>query len=150
DGMTMAFAPVNTDAVASAGGGLGLYGSPPRTFTCFEINTWRVQGLGTRAEQGDCASGKHVTFAFDWINPQIEYSAREAAVNGTPEKGGPKIGQVLPPPGMTIVNGGWYRYQWNADGATNTMTVYVTGLEERNKQFRNVEVLKVTFARNPI
>jgi Bacterial lectin len=147
DGATLAFAPAETDAVGGAGGELGLASGPIETFTCFEINTWHGQGL---AQIGDCTTGRHVTFAFDVINPDVEESNRTLGRKGTPEKEGFKIGQTLPPPGMTLVNGGWYRYQWNADGATNTMTVYVTGLEERNKQFRNVEVLKVTFARNPI
>jgi hypothetical protein len=149
DGLTLVFARAETDTVGSGGGSLGLH-SGPDTFTCFEINTFGPQGLEGEKRGLDCLSGKHVTFAFDWIDPRTEIAQRLVRQNGTPEKGGAKIGQVLPPPGMTIVNGGWYRYQWNADGATNTMTVYVTGLEARNKQFRNVEVLKVKFARSPI
>jgi hypothetical protein len=149
DAMTMVFAPVATDAVGASGGALGLVGGVD-TFTCFEINTWWEQDRDRPAAERDCASGKYAAFAFDWISPQIEYSNRLPGENGTPEKGGPKIGQVRPPAGLQIVNGGWYRYQWNADGATNTMSIYVTGLEERNKQFQKVEVLKVKFPKNPI
>lgn len=152
DGATLAFAPgaAGADIPPTSGGNLGLYGGPLDTFVAFEINTWHLQGLGTEQEMNDCRSGKHVTFAFDVINPEVPYSGRTEGQSGTPEKGGAKIGQVLPPHGMTIVNGGWYRYQWNVDGATNTMSVYVTGLEERNKQFQRTKVLEVKFLKNPI
>jgi len=46
---------------------------------------------------------------------------------------------------MKLVNGGFYRYQWNVDGVNNTMTVYVTGLEESNKQFQKVKVIEAKF-----
>src|SRR5262249_34903773 len=58
------------------------------------------------------------------------------------DRGGARIGQVNPPPGLRIVNGGLYRYQFNADGATNTLTLYVTGLEQGNRQFQTVKVLE--------
>jgi hypothetical protein len=40
------------------------------------------------------------------------------------------------------VNGGFYRYQWNV-APDSTMTVYVTGLSDGNKQFQKVKVLEV-------
>lgn len=146
DGVTMAFAPVETDAMGGGGGALGLYGGAIETFTAFEINTWRDQSI---ADRGTCATGKFETFAFGVVTPDTD-AGRTPGVNGTPAEGGAKIGQVLPPAGMKIVNGGFYRYQWNADGVNNTMSVYVTGLDENNKQFQKVKVLEVKFPKNPI
>jgi len=143
DGLTLVFAPAEIDTVGGGGGSLGLH-SGPDTFTCFEINTFGPQGLEGETRGVDCLSGKHVTFAFDWIDPRTEIAQRLARLNGTPEKGGAKIGQVLPPPGMTIVNGGWYRYQWNV-AENGTMTVTITGLEEGNGKFRKAKVLEVKF-----
>jgi len=136
DGVALAFAPVETDAVGSGGGGLGLFGL--EQFTAFEINTYHGQGLG----EGDCMDGGNVTFAIDMVNPNTD--ASRGGERGTPETGGAKIGQVLPPDGMRIVNDDFYRYQWNV-AADGTMSVYVTGLGDRNKQFQKVKVLEVKF-----
>jgi len=153
DGFAMSFADVaDPDTMKGGGGGsLGLFGGDVETFTAFEINTWRGQGLGTEdernADPGGCAEGsKSVTFAFDVINPKVENNARGVFDDerGTPDKGGAKIGQVNPPAGMKIVNGGWFRYQWNVD-ADGTMSVFVTGLEDSNKQFQKVKVLETKF-----
>lgn len=135
DGLAMVFAPVETDAMGSGGGGLGIFGL--EQFTAFEINTYQGQGFG------DCASGLHVTFGFDVIHPNTDQT-RSGGDRGTPEAGGAKIGQILPPTGMNIVNGGFYRYQWNV-APDGTMSVYVTGLEESNKEFQKVKVLEVKF-----
>lgn len=151
DGVTMAFAPVETDAMGGGGGSLGLYGGAIETFTAFEINTWRGAGLGNDDERGNCVSGKHETFAFGVVNPNYGDPGRmQDGIPNTPDTGGAKINQVVPPAGMKIVNGGFYRYQWNADGVNNTMSVYVTGLDENNKQFQKVKVLEVKFPKNPI
>ena len=64
--------------------------------------------------------------------------------NENPQRGGMKLGQVGFPQGLKLVNGGTYRYQWNVDGATNMMTVYITGLDENNKQFQKVKVTQIT------
>jgi hypothetical protein len=136
DGVALSFAPVETDAVGNGGGGLGLFGL--EQFTAFEINTYHGQGLG----EGDCTEGGNVTFAYDVVNPDTD--ASRGGERGTPETGGAKIGQVLPPDRMRIVNDGWYRYQWNV-AEDGTMAVYVTGLEEHTKQFQKVKVLEVKF-----
>lgn len=147
DGFTLAFAPVAKDAKSAEGmgGGLGLFGSI-ETFTAFEENTWHAQGLGSEEEKQNCMADKHVTFAMDVVHPGTD-NERLPGMNGTPEKGGAKIGQVLPPDGMKVVNGGWYRYQWNA-AENGTMAVYATGLDPGNKKFQKVKILEVKFPDN--
>jgi hypothetical protein len=147
DGFTLAFAPVAKDATSAEGmgGGLGLFGSI-ETFTAFEVNTWHAQGLGSEEEKQNCMADKHVTFAMDVVHPGTD-NERMPGMNGTPEKGGAKIGQVLPPEGMKVVNGGWYRYQWNV-AENGTMTVYATGLDEQNKKIQKVKILEVKFPDN--
>jgi hypothetical protein len=105
DGLSINFAPVETDAEGAAGGSLGIFGGEIETFTSFEVNTWRGQGLGEDGDFSSCTSGRHETFAFNVIHPNVTESARSAGTNGTPEEGGPKIGQTLPPAGAKIVNG---------------------------------------------
>jgi hypothetical protein len=149
DGVAMVFAPVETDAQGGGGGSLGLFGLDQ--FTAFEVNTWRGQGLGTDDEKNDGESCtkfmKHITFAFDVINANTE--SDRTSGGGTPDAGGPKIGQVLPPTGMKIVNGGFYRYQWNV-AENGDMAVYVTGLSDSNKQFQKVKVLEAKGVKNGI
>jgi Bacterial lectin len=143
DGMTLAFANADLTAVGAGGGSLAIFNAKKAApdFIAFEINSWRDQGLGTAAEKSDCPnSGKNETFAFDVIRGG---NAKDRGGNPSdPATGGGKIGQLNPPPGMKLVNGGAYRYQWNVDGATNTMTLYVTGLEGANRQFQKVKVLE--------
>jgi hypothetical protein len=148
DGFTLAFAPVNKDTISAEGmgGGLGLFGGTIETFTALEVNTWNGQGLGTEEEMQNCMSGKHVTFAFDVIHPGTD-TERNPNMNGTSEKGGAKIGQVVPPEAMKVINGGWYRYQWNV-AENGTMTVYATGLDEENKKVQKAKVLEVKFPDN--
>jgi hypothetical protein len=147
--VALCFAPVEQDAIGGGGGGLGISGI--ETLTAFDINTWRGQGLGTddeRNAEDSCTSvGKHETFSFDVVTPDVENPGRSGGVNGTPEAGGTKIGQTLGPQGFKLVNGGWYRYQWNAL-ADGTMAAYVTGLEDSNKQFQKVKLLEVKFPNN--
>jgi hypothetical protein len=144
DGFAMAYVNVDdTSTIGGGGGNIGLFGLDQ--FTAFEVNTWRGQGLGTADERGDCVVGKHVTFAFDVVSPSLDTNGRNGGENGDPSTGGAKIGQVVPPSGMTIVNGGFYRYQWNA-AEDGTMTVYATGLSDGNKQFQKVKVLEVKLA----
>jgi hypothetical protein len=150
DGAAMVFARADTEAKGTAGHNLGLFEGPFDTFASFEISTWRLQGLAVGPEAENCHSGKHVTFAFDLCDPSRDRPTREPGQAGTPEEGGAKIGQTLPPEGMTLVNDGWYRYEWHVDGAAKSMTVYVTGLEASNQQFQNVKVLEVRFPRSPI
>jgi hypothetical protein len=152
DGFALVFAPVETDFIGNWGGSLGLCENEAliRQFVALEVNTWREQGLGTASEQATCASGKHETFALDVLTPEMRRTelARTQG-GGTPQKGGFKIGQVLPPAGLRIVNGGWYRYQWNA-GQDGTMALYVTGLDDANRAFQMVKVLEVKMAWNPL
>jgi hypothetical protein len=142
DGFAMVFGNVDDPkTVAGGGGAMGLFGGDISQFTAFEINTWRGQGLGDDDERADCKVGKHVTFAFDVINSGTDSSRTEGQDPSDPNAGGAKIGQVVPPDGMTIVNGGWFRYQWNV-ATDGTMSVYVSGLGDSNKQFQKVKVLE--------
>jgi hypothetical protein len=160
DGMTLAYADTSTSAVGGGGGNLGLFNNPDEigTFIALDINTWYGQGLGGGRNchalnsisetiafavmKKDCStclespeSGRSGDNAYD----------RHTGVNSNenPERGGMKLGQSRLPQGMKIVNGGTYRYQWNVDGATNTMTCYVTGLDDNNKQFQKVKVTEI-------
>lgn len=152
DGFALAFAPVEMDALGGWGGALGLAQNEAelRQFVALEVNTYYGQGLGTATERANCLSNKHETFAFDVLRPnQTRTEAARTRGGGTPLSGGFKIGQTVPPDGMKIVNGGWYRYQWNIE-ADGTMAVYVTGLEAANEQFQKVKVIETKLARNPL
>jgi Bacterial lectin len=152
DGFAMSFANVaDTATVGGGGGALGLFGGKIPQFAAFEVNEWRGQGLGTAAQRNDCVSDMNETFAFDVISDASKQNRVEGAAPGDPTKGGAKIGQIVPPQGMPIVNGGFYRYQWNV-AEDGTMQVFVTGLGELNSQFKQVKVLeaKIDPALNPI
>jgi hypothetical protein len=140
DGLALAFASGNPDAVGGSGSSLGLYGNEdalPR-FIALEINTFYGQSLeGT----DNCTNGKFLTFAFANSDEQTGVSRP----GGSPEAGGGKIAQTTAPDALKVVNGGWYRYQWNVDAAAGTMTAYVTGLEEGNKLVQNQQVAEVKF-----
>jgi hypothetical protein len=141
DGFAMSLVNVtDTSTVGGGGGSMGLFGLDQ--FTAFEINTWRDQGAGTEDDRADCVTGKNETFAIDVVNPTVDNNARTPGETGDAKAGGAKIGQVVPPTGMKIVNGGFYRYQWNV-AEDGTMTTYVTGLSDSNKQFQKVKVLEV-------
>jgi hypothetical protein len=148
DGHTMVFAPVEENALGALGGSLGLYDSEAiPTLTALEFNTWYGQGLGS----GDCndPESKYETVSFAVINPGTD-SARNTGQDapGDATIGGAKVGQTALPTGIKIVNGGFYRVQWNVDQATRTMTAFMTGLEEANKQHQKVKVLEVQFPDN--
>jgi hypothetical protein len=152
DGFALVFAPVETDMIGSSGSALALCDNEfeIRQFVAMELNTWSGQGLGSDAERASCSAGKNETFAFDVLTPSLKRTAAARTTGGgTPAKGGFKIGQTLPPPGVKIVNGGWYRYQWNV-APDGTMTLYLTGLEASNQQFQKVKVLEVTMGWNPL
>jgi hypothetical protein len=147
DGVAMAYALVEPDFVGGGGGSVSLYSGEAETFTSMLINTWRGQGTGNDEEREVCTNLKYETFEFGVATPSFgtDYIARTGGVSSTPDQGGSKINQVNPPAGMKIVNGGLYRYQFNVDGVNNTMTLYVTGLEESNKQFQKVKVIEAKF-----
>jgi hypothetical protein len=138
DGFTLAFANCAVDAVGPGGLNLGIFaaGSAIPAFTAFEVNTWVGQGLGSRT----ACRGNNETFAFDVVGAGT--GNHRGTTPGSDTRGGAKIGQVNPPQGMRLVQGGLYRYQFNADAATNMLTAYVTGLEEGNKQFQKVKVVE--------
>jgi hypothetical protein len=142
DGFAMAFANItDTSTVGGGGGSIGLFGGAIEQFSAFEVNTWRDQGAGTEDDRADCKTGKNETFSFDVINASVSDNTRTPGTAGDPKAGGAKIGQVVPPSGMKIVNGGFYRYQWNV-AEDGTMSVFVTGLSDSNKQFQKVKVLE--------
>jgi hypothetical protein len=146
DGFAMAFANItDTSTVGGGGGAIGLFGGAIEQFSAFEVNTWRDQGAGSETDRADCTTGKNETFSFDIINASVADNTRSPGTAGTPDKGGAKIGQVVPPTGMKIVNGGFFRYQWNV-AEDGTMDVFVTGLSDSNKQFQKVKVLEVKIA----
>jgi hypothetical protein len=150
DGFAMSFANVDDPHTAGNGGGsLGLIGAqaggkPIPQFTIFEVNEYNSQGLGTAAEKQKCTSGKNETFAFDVVTPTSKNAeAARTAGGGTPQAGGYKIGQTLPPTGMKILNGGFFRFQWNV-AMDGTLSVFVSGLDQgKNDQFQKVKVLEV-------
>lgn len=152
DAFALVFAPVESDAIGNPGSSIGLCETwLIYQFIAVEVNTWSGQGLGTNEEKESCSFGKNETFAFDVVTPSgrpIPEAARFRG-DGTPERGGFKIGQTLPPPGMKLVNGGWYRYQWNV-APDGTMTLFVTGLDPGNQRFQRVRVLEVKMAWNPL
>jgi len=145
DGFAMAFAQIpdfatKLDVVGGGGGSLGLFGVEtviPR-FIGFEVNTWKGQAL---EDTDDCSTNKFTTFAFENNNS-------DTGVNrdpGAADTGGAKVGQTAAPAGVKIVNGGWYRYQWNVDTAAGTMSATVTGLDDANKAVSNQKLAEVTF-----
>jgi len=157
DGMAVAFADAGPNAEGGAGGNLGLFGNPDDlgTFIALDINTWYAQGLGGGL---NCHASRSIseTVSFAVLKTNCDTCQRSPESGRTsydrhtgvnsyedPVKGGIKLGQTGFPEGMKLVNGGAYRFQWNVDGATNTMTCFVTGLEERNKQFQKVKVAEI-------
>jgi hypothetical protein len=166
DGMALAFADVGIDAAGTAGGNLGLFNNPDviGRFIALDINTWYGQGLGLgtgdaageAAENCQAAYQGGETISFANMKPDFEGAQEDPdtgrsgydrhsnqGYKGDPAKGGHKLGITRLPQGMKIVNGGLYRYHWNVDSATNTMTVYITGLDDSNKQFQKVKVTEI-------
>jgi hypothetical protein len=166
DGMALAFADTGSDVMGATGGNIGLFGNQDELarFIALDINTWYGQGLGlgSGSEAGapaeNCRAayqgGETISFANmapDFEGAQEDENTGRDGYNrhsdqgykGDPAKGGHKLGITRLPQGMRIVNGGAYRYQWNVDGATNTMSVYVTGLDDNNNQFQKVKVAEI-------
>lgn len=144
DGFAMAFAGASPDALGGEGGDLGLFEAPKTIpqFIGFEVNIFF--GMAPGSTQAACNSGKNVTFAFEDVAPPTGYT-RDFGKTGTPAKGGAKIAQVTAPAGLQIVNGGWYRYQWNVDAVAGTMAAYLTGLEAANSAVQNLPLTSVAF-----
>ena len=147
DGVSMSFADVDPNAHSSAGGGTGLGymgdSNVASQFIAFEINTYSGNAIDT----GDCHANHNVTFAFDNIIDGSNRGGGGGSSNGTADMGGAKVGQVEPPADLVgkVLNGGWYRYQWNVDTTTGKMGAYVTGLDDSNKSVQNEKLVEVTF-----
>jgi hypothetical protein len=136
DGFTMAFADVDASAVANGGGALALYGreeTVPRAIA-MEVNTWKDNAV---EDAGDCSTGKSTTFGFADISKDTTLDRGP----GDLDTGGGRLGQVTAP--AKIVDGGWYRYQWNVDSAAGTMDLFITGLDESNKSVANQKVASI-------
>ena len=58
-------------------------------------------------------------------DPVVQAQSGSVVVRGLPLVHADDVDDAL-----KVVNGGWYRYQWNVDAAAGTMTAYVTGLDE--------------------
>jgi hypothetical protein len=147
DVVIMAFADVKPDARSDAGGGTGggFLGDPDQAMRSitFEINTYQGNAIDT----SDCSANHNVTFAFDDISDGSSRGGGGGTSNGTPDAGGPKVGQVEPPASLAgkIINGGWYRYQWNVDTSTGRMQAFISGLEDSNRAVQNQKLVEVTF-----
>jgi hypothetical protein len=70
------------------------------------------------------------------------------------DSGGGKVGQVTAPAALQtggatpLINGGWFRYQWNVDVAAKTMSAYLTGLEASNSAVQNVKLAEIKWGAN--
>jgi len=147
DGFALAFgAPTDQFQVGGGGGSLGLYsnGDGIPQFIAFEVNTWYGQSID---DTSGCATHKNVTFAFADANADSGVDRG----SGDKDTGGGKIGQTTAPDALQtagatpIVNGGWFRYQWNVDVAAKTMSAYITGLDDSNKAVQNVKLADITW-----
>lgn len=146
DGIVFGYAPVDADFIGGGGGSISLFSGEVETFTSMVVNTWRGAGNGNDTERESCTNGKNETFEFGVVTPAFgTFDRPQDGVVRTPDEGGSKINQVNPPAGMKLVNGGFYRYQLNVDGVNDTMAVYVTGLDDSNKQFQKVKVIEAKF-----
>ena len=143
DGFTMAFADTTPDAVGQGGGSLALYSTPKTipSFVAFEVNLWHDNAL---EDTKICTTGKFLTFEFTDAN---KATGVDRTV-GTPDKGGARLAQVTAPATLTILNGGWYRYQWNVDTVAGTMAAFITGLQDSNKAVQNMPLTNVTLGAN--
>jgi hypothetical protein len=143
DGFVLAFADASPEAVGGSGGDLALFDAPKTipSFIGFEVNLFFGDAPGNASSLATCNSGKNVTFAFESVGKATGYARK----TGTPDKGGAQVAPVTAPAGLQIVNGGWYRYQWNVDTVAGTMAAYLTGLEARNSQVQNLPLSSVTF-----
>jgi hypothetical protein len=141
DGFAMAFIDsAKATALGGAGGSMGLYGSKDiNNLIAFETNTWYGNAPG---KLKDCSSGNNVTFEFS----DIAGKSGARNMGGTPDKGGAYINQTVIPPNLNgkLLNGGWYRYQWDVDASTGHMDAFITGLEDSNKTVQNEKLVDVT------
>jgi hypothetical protein len=145
DGFTMAFANTPPTGLGGGGGGLGLYGAKTiPSIAAFEVNLWHSNAI---TDLNDCTMNQYTTFEFTNDSNKAG-PGRDATKKGSADKGGEFIAQVTAPATLTIVNGGWYRYQWNVDTVNGTMAAYITGLDASNNTIKNMPLTSVTFTAN--
>lgn len=142
DGFSLAFADSKATALGGGGGSIGLYGSKDiNSLVALDVNTWYGNAPG---KLKDCSSGNNVSFSFADIN------GKSAGRNqgGTEAKGGAFIDATVVPPNLVgkILNGGWYRYQWDVDTTTGHMDAFITGLDDSNKTVQNEKLAEGTLA----
>jgi len=140
DGFAMAFANTPPSGLGGGGGGLGLYGSKTiPTLIAFEVNLWYQNAI---MDTADCKMNQFTTFEF---SNETLAAGPGRNKGGTADKGGAYLSQVTAPATLPIVNGGWYRYQWNVDAVNGTMAAYITGLDASNNTIKNMPLTNVTF-----
>jgi len=145
DGFAMVFAnAAKPTALGGGGGAIGLYGNPTDLpqFIAAEVNTWYGNDLD---DTSTCTTGKNVTIEF---TDEDASSGTDRNMGGDVSAGGAYIGQVTAPDALQnkgLVNGGWYRFQWDVDSASGNMDLYVTGLDASNKAIQNMKLNSVTF-----
>jgi len=145
DGFTMAFANTPANGLGGGGGGLGLYGSKNiPSIIAFEVNLWHSNAI---TDLSGCSKNEYTTFEFT-NDTNKAGPGRDSTKKGTADKGGEFVNQVTAPAGLTIVNGGWYRYQWDVDTVNGTMAAYITGLDASNNSVKNMPLTNVTFGAN--
>jgi hypothetical protein len=141
DGFALAFSDAaKATALGGGGGDIGLYESKDITnLIAFETNTWYGNAPG---KLKDASSGNNVTFEFS----DITGAKGKRNMGGTVATGGAYIGQTVVPPNLNgkILNGGWYRYQWDVDTTTGHMDAFITGLDDSNKTVQNEKLAEVT------
>jgi hypothetical protein len=144
DGFAMAFANTAPNSLGGGGTPLGLYSSGKTipNFINFEVNLWHGNAL---LDTADCTKNEFTTFEFGDVDKTTGFD-RNIAKPGTPATGGAFLGQVTAPATLTIVNGGWYRYQWNVDAVNGTMAAYITGLDATNNTIKNMPLTNVTLS----
>jgi hypothetical protein len=145
DGFAMVFAnAAKPTALGGGGGAIGLYGNPTDLpqFIASEVNTWYGNDLD---DTSTCTTGKNVTIEF---TDEDASSGTDRNMGGDVSAGGAYIGQVTAPDALQnkgLVNGGWYRFQWDVDSASGNMDLYVSGLDASNKAIQNMKLNAVTF-----
>jgi len=143
DGFTMAFANTPPTGLGGGGGGLGLYGTKTiPQLVAFEVNLWHSNAI---MDLNDCTMNQFTTFEFTDDSNKAG-PGRDSTKKGTPATGGEFLGQVTAPTTLPIVNGGWYRYQWNVDATNGTMAAYITGLDATNNTVKNMPLTNVTLS----
>ena len=146
DGFALAFSDAaKATALGGGGGDVGLYESKDITnLIAFETNTWYGNAPG---KLKDASTGNNVTFEFS----DVSGAKGKRNMGGTADKGGAYINQTVVPPNLNgkILNGGWYRYQWDVDTTTGHMDAFITGLDDSNKDVQNEKLAEDAHRQRP-